>query len=129
MQIDPQTTALMKDVALGQLRHYITIAGTALASHGLLAGDATSQGKFVEMGSGVAIALLGAAWSWWEKTGSAQAQARVVEIAAQLEAKKQAAAEAYAKAQAAQKAIQDAVAKPAVVVPPAPQPGANSPGV
>ena len=53
--LDPQTKALIKDIALGQLRHYLTIAGTALASYGVLT-TSDQQTQFVTVGIGVATA-------------------------------------------------------------------------
>lgn len=119
LNLDLQTWAMIKDIALGQFRHWATIAGTVLASHGVLAADAGTQGKFVEVSVGVAVAGVSLLSSWWEKTGKAKAEARVVEILAQQEVKKQAAAKAYADAQAAQQAIKAAL--PAAVLPAVPQ--------
>jgi hypothetical protein len=92
--LDPQTKAFVKDVALGQLRSYLIAGGTMLGTYGVLT-TSEQKSQFVTVGVGVATAAFGAAWSWWEKTGKPQMQARMVEIAAQATLKRQAAAAAH----------------------------------
>jgi len=120
MTLDPQTSAFLKDVALGQLRHYLGMAGTALASYGVIGADPASQTQFVTVAIGIVLAVAGPALSWLEKTGVPEAQARMVGMMAAAEAKKTAAAQQWAAAEAAKKALASAVAN----VPPAtaPQP-------
>lgn len=130
MTLDSQTKAQIVAIAKGQLRHYLGLAGAALATHGIIAGDAASQSQFVQVASGVVLALVAAGWSWWKETGAPKAQARLVELVAQAEAKKQAAAAAYAQAQAQQAAVQSALAAPKAPVPqPAAPNGAEKPPV
>lgn len=92
--IDPQTKALLKDAALGQLRHGMTYLGGALGSYGLFA-TSDQQTQFVTIGTGIVVGATGQLWSWWQKTGKGQMQARLVDIAAAAEAKRQQAAAAH----------------------------------
>lgn len=121
MQLDPQTKALLLDIAKGQLRHWLGIAGAALAAHGVLGcAGCVSEAQFVEVASGIIVASIGPLWSWWEKTGSVAAQARAVQVVAQMEARKQESMKAYMAAQAAQKELQAAIAAATAPVPSAP---------
>lgn len=117
--LDPQTKALLKDFALGQLRHMMTMIGTALGSYGVLA-TSDQQAQFVTIGSGIAVAGTAQIWSWWQKTGKPQAQARLIDIAAQAELKRQQAAQAHVAAAAAdEKARALLAAAQAAPLPPA----------
>ena len=126
MALDPQFVAMLKDIASGQVRHYLGIAGTALASYGVLGCQGcVSQTQFIDTFAGVIIASIGPLWSWWEKTGQPQAQARLVQMIADAEMKKTAAAQQWAAAEAAKKALASAVANvPPATAPQSPQPPA-----
>ena len=118
---DAQFQAMLKDIALGQLRHWFGIAGTALASYGVLdCAGCVSQAQFVTVFSGVIIASIGPLTSWWEKTGAPQAQARAVQLIAAAEAKKTAAAQQWAAAEAAKKALVQSISAVPAAVQPAP---------
>jgi hypothetical protein len=119
MTLDPQTSAFLKDVALGQLRHYLGMAGTALASYGVIGADPASQTQFITVAIGIVLAVAGPALSWLEKTGVPEAQARMVGMMAAAEARKTAAAQQWAAAEAAKKAL---AASLGTVPPAAPQP-------
>lgn len=93
--IDPQTKALIKDQAKGQLRHAMTELGAVLASYGVFANGSDQQAQFITVATGIAIAGSGHIWSWWQKTGKGQMQARLVDIAAAAELKRQQAAAAH----------------------------------
>lgn len=105
--IDPQSKALLKDAALGQLRHVMTTIGGALGSYGVFATN-DQQLQFVTIGTGIVVGGSGQLWSWWQKTGKGQMQARLVDIAATAELKRQQAAAAHvaaARADAEAKAL------------------------
>lgn len=52
---------MMKDSILGVLRHVLTTAGGAIAAQGHLSTDEVTTAV------GAVLALLGVAWSVWEK--------------------------------------------------------------
>lgn len=61
---------LVKSFIAGQVRHFATVAAGILVAYGAIEQGQSSQ--FVAMGSGIALWLLGAGWSWWQKLGQAQ---------------------------------------------------------
>lgn len=98
--IDPQTKAFLKDQAKGQLRHIMTWLGGALGSYGLFSSS-DQQAQFVTISTGLVIGGAGQLWSWWQKTGKGQMQARLVDIAAAAELKRRQAGAAHVAAAAA----------------------------
>jgi hypothetical protein len=97
--LDPQTKALLKDAALGQVRHGMTYIAGALGSYGLFATN-DQQLQFVSIGTAVVVGASAQLWSWWQKTGKGQMQARMVDLAAKAELKRQQAAAAHVTAAA-----------------------------
>ena len=76
--MDPSTLDFIKTVAAGQLRHMLTGAGAALVAKGVLQSD--QQGAFVQIGMGAAVYGVGAAWSWWQKSGRDLAKAQLARL-------------------------------------------------
>lgn len=61
-----------KPFILGQVRHYVGIAASALVTYGLMKSDQSSA--FVEIASGIIMGALALGWSAWDKTGRARVQ-------------------------------------------------------
>jgi hypothetical protein len=73
--VDDTTKGFFESVIAGQARHILTgVAGTLIA-HGALQSD--QQNSFIQIGSGLAMYVVGAGWSWWQKSGQAMLQARL----------------------------------------------------
>lgn len=99
--IDPQTKALIVDQAKGQLRHGMSDLGMLLASYGVFANGSDQQTQFITIATGIAVSASGHLWSWWQKTGKGQVQARLIDLAAAAELKRQQAGAAHVAAAAA----------------------------
>ena len=57
-----------KSVLAGQLRHFMTVIAGVLVSHGAIATDQASS--FAQIGTGLAVWVIGAGWSWYQKQAS-----------------------------------------------------------
>jgi hypothetical protein len=60
-------------------RHVMTSLAGALVTLGLL--QASDQNNFISIASGIAVGLLGLAWSWWQKVGAARLKAELAQLA------------------------------------------------
>ncbi len=66
----PAIWALAKPIVEGQIRTYMATAGGALVASGAISvGD---EASFIKIGTGIAMAAIPAAWSWWDKIGRAR---------------------------------------------------------
>ena len=68
-------------------RHLMTSLAGALITLGLL--QASDRNNFVSIASGIAVGLLGLAWSWWQKKGQAALKAELDKLARNYAALKQ----------------------------------------
>lgn len=71
--MDQTLFELFKPYLAGQLRHILTVLAGVLIAKGAL--SPADQGPFVTIASGIAFYVIGAGWSWWQKSGQAQALA------------------------------------------------------
>lgn len=56
-----------KQLATSVIRHSLTVVCGSLVTDGLVtAGD---EASFVKIGTGIAVGLIGLAWSWYQKVG------------------------------------------------------------
>jgi hypothetical protein len=73
--VDEVTRNLIMTVAIGWLRHMLTIAGSSLVTYGLMKTGDTDQ--FVNISIGIVSGAIGLAWSYWDKAGRAKLLARL----------------------------------------------------
>lgn len=59
-------------IVAGQVRHLLTVAAGMLVANGALQSSQESQ--FINIGVGLAMWLIVAGWSWWQKVGQKRAQ-------------------------------------------------------
>jgi hypothetical protein len=65
--MDDTTKEILQTAMAGWVRHAMTIAAGSLVTAGILQSGQSSN--FIEIGSGIALGLIGLAWSWWQKKG------------------------------------------------------------
>jgi hypothetical protein len=76
--MDDTTSTFFETVIAGQIRHVLTgVAGT-LVAHGALQADQSTS--FTQIGAGMAMYLVGAGWSWWQKSGQEQVLAQFAKL-------------------------------------------------
>lgn len=59
------TTAFVRSVIAGQIRHVLTLAAGSLVTLGLL--DTGQTENFVVIGTGIVVGLVGVGWSYVQK--------------------------------------------------------------
>ncbi len=76
--MDDTTSTFLETVIAGQIRHVFTYLGGTLVTLGALQSDQSTQ--FVQIGTGLAMYLVGAGWSWWQKDGQKQVMAQLAKL-------------------------------------------------
>ncbi len=76
--MDDTTSTFFETVAAGQIRHAFTYMAGTLVTLGALQSDQSTQ--FVQIGTGLAMYLVGAGWSWWQKDGQKQVMAQLAKL-------------------------------------------------
>lgn len=76
--MDPTIWQMAQPIIAGQLRHFLTGIAGVLVTKGAIQSD--QQGAFIDIAMGVAAYLVGAAWSWWQKSGQAYVSAELARL-------------------------------------------------
>ena len=76
--MDPVMLTITQQMAGATVRHVLTMGGGALATYGVLQSGQVDQ--FASLGTGMAMALIGIGWSWWNKVGHTLVQHKVQQV-------------------------------------------------
>ena len=69
---------LIKPFIAGQVRHVVSVVAGALIASGAVASD--DRTVFVNIGTGMVMWAIAAAWDWWQKEGQKQMLATLAKM-------------------------------------------------